>query len=127
MNFSEKHPIYLQISDYICESILNRKWKGEDRIPSIRELAVTIEVNPNTVMHAYQYLQDKEIIYNQRGIGFFISEDAYRRIKEMKKAEFIEQELPRLFKMMRLLGMDLKDLETYYKNFDIRELKEEKV
>ena len=127
MNFSEKHPIYLQISDYICESILNGKWKGEDRIPSIRELAVTIEVNPNTVMHAYQYLQDKEIIYNQRGIGFFISEDAYRRIKDMKKAEFVEQELPRLFKMMKLLDMDLKDLESYFRNFEADKLEEEKV
>ena len=106
---------------------MNRKWKGDDRIPSIRELAVTIEVNPNTVMHAYQSLQDKEIIYNQRGIGFFISEDAYRRIKEMKKAEFVEQELPKFFKMMKLLDMDLKDLEKYYKDFDIKEPKEEKV
>ena len=127
MDFAGNPPIYLQISDYICESILNRKWKGEDRIPSIRELAVTIEVNPNTVMHAYQYLQDKEIIYNQRGIGFFISEDAYRRIKEMKKEEFVEQELPRLFKMMKLLDMDMKDLETYYKEFDVNTPKEEKV
>ena len=84
-------------------------------------------MNPNTVMHAYQYLQEKEIIYNQRGIGFFISEDAYRRIKEMKKEEFVEQELPKLFKMMNLLDIDLKDLENYYRKFTVAAPREETV
>ena len=75
MEFKEKKSIYVQIADHICENIVKGIWKEGDRIASVREFAVDIEVNPNTVMRAYSYLQDEGIIYNKRGIGYFVGEN----------------------------------------------------
>ena len=63
MEFKDKQSIYLQIADYICEQILLGKWPPGERIPSVRELAGLMEVNPNTVMRTFDFLQNKEIIF----------------------------------------------------------------
>ena len=76
MDFSESKAIYQQIADYVCEQVLMGKWKENDRILSVRELGVQLEVNPNTVLRAYDFLQRSGIISNRRGIGYFASEDA---------------------------------------------------
>ena len=115
MEFKDIQSIYLQIADYFCENILLKKWKPGDRIPSVREIAVNIEVNPNTVVRTFNYLQDKGIIFNKRGIGYFVSEDGFQKTKALRKEEFVNQELPRIFKEMELLNLSLDDLNTYYK------------
>lgn len=69
MNFANKQPIYMQIADYFCESILKNEWKPNDKLPSVREIAVQVEVNPNTAIRAFTYLQDKGIIFNKKGPG----------------------------------------------------------
>jgi GntR family transcriptional regulator len=117
MEFKNGQAIYIQIADYICESILSRKWKSGDRVPSIRELSVSVEVNPNTVMRTYSFLQDKGIIFNERGIGYFVGEGSYTNVLDLKKNEFYKTELPRLFNMMDLLGISLDDLNNKYKGY----------
>ena len=79
----------------------------------MRELAAEIGVNPNTVTKSYQALLDREIIENQRGLGYFVAVDAKKRIVEQLRAEFARDELPRLFRTMRMLGLQPKDLEPY--------------
>ena len=69
-----------------------------DRIASVREFAVEIEVNPNTVMRAYSYLQDEGIIYNKRGIGYFVGEESMEKVMSLKKNDFIKKELPHFLK-----------------------------
>ena len=81
---------------------------GDERIPSVRELGVLLEVNPNTVMRAYECLQNQNIIYNKRGVGFFVSEDASLRVAERKRTEFIGQVLPEFFHRMKLLDIPLE-------------------
>ena len=71
MNFKESKAIYLQIADRICDEILLGQFAEEERIPSVREYATIVEVNANTVMRSFDYLQSQNIIYNKRGIGFF--------------------------------------------------------
>src|SRR5687768_13666935 len=119
MQFRESIAIYLQIADHICERILLKQWKTGDRIPSVRELAVQLEVNPNTVMRTYEFLQGQNIIYNQRGIGYFVSPDAIKNATQYRKTEFIEKELPNIFRNIFMLGMDAQELiprfETYKK------------
>ena len=127
MDFAGNQPIYLQIGDYICENIVLEKWQEGEKIPSIRDFAVTIEVNPNTVMRTYSFLQDKGIIENQRGIGYFVSENAWKRTKEMKKNEFIEKDLPAFFKTLQLLDMKLEDLTPYFEEYTKEEKEKEKV
>lgn len=117
MEFESKHPIYLQIADWILENILEEKWKEEDKIPSVRELAVSIEVNPNTVMRTYSHLQDMGIIYNQRGIGYFVTAGGCSLVKDLKKKEFVSDELPRTFRTMKLLDMTIGDIEEIYEDY----------
>jgi DNA-binding transcriptional regulator YhcF (GntR family) len=115
MEFRDTQSIYLQIADHFYENILLKKWKPGDRIPSVREMAVNIEVNPNTVMRTYNYLQDKGIIFNKRGIGYFVSEDGFQKTKALRKEEFLTQELPRIFKEMQLLNLTLDDVNAYFR------------
>ena len=114
MEFRENRAIYLQIADLVCENILNGTWKPGQRIPSIRELAESIEVNPNTAMRTFGYLEDQGIIHNQRGIGFFLSENAYEITRELMKKTFISRELPQMFRTLDLLRMGFDDLAGLY-------------
>lgn len=114
MEFRDDQAIYLQIADHFCENILLEKWKPGDRIPSVREMAVNIEVNPNTVMRTFTYLQEKGIIYNKRGIGYFVAEDGKIKTNALRKEDFISNELPRLFKAMDLLHLSIEDISKYY-------------
>jgi DNA-binding transcriptional regulator YhcF (GntR family) len=117
MQFRETVSIYLQIADYICERILLKQWKVEERIPSVRELAMQLEVNPNTVMRTYDFMQQQSIIYNQRGIGYFVSLDAIKNAMLYRKTEFVENELPVIFRNMNMLGMDLEELKPRFEKY----------
>ena len=117
MQFRESIAIYLQIADYICERILLKQWKTGERIPAVRELAVQLEVNPNTVMRTYEFLQGQNIIHNQRGVGFFVSPDAVKLAGRYRQSEFIEKELPNIFRSIYLLGMDIDELKPRYEKF----------
>lgn len=117
MEFKDNQPIYLQIADHFCENILLEKWNAGDRIPSVREMAVNIEVNPNTVMRTYNYLQDQGIIFNKRGIGYFVADDGYDKTRTLRKSDFINQELPFIFRQMQLLNLTLEDVRGYYNKY----------
>ena len=117
MDFSQNQAIYLQIAEFIMEKILSRNWKEEDRIPSVRDMAVSIQVNPNTVMRSYTYLQDMGILSNQRGIGYFIGKEAFSQTLRLKKDSFIRDELPRIFKTLDLLGMKMAEVENLYQEY----------
>jgi GntR family transcriptional regulator len=102
MKFRKQRAIYLQIGDYLCENILTGTYMPGDKIPSVRDMAISVEVNPNTVMRTYTDLQHKEILFNQRGIGFFVAEDAVEKIMIIKKREFLATDLPNFFKTIEL-------------------------
>lgn len=109
--------IYLQIADFICEKILLKEWKAEDKVPSVRELAMQLEVNPNTVMRTYEFLKQQDIINDKRGIGYFITPAAYKSAIAYRKTEFMEKELPSLFRVMNMLGLEPEDLTTGFEKF----------
>ncbi len=111
MEFHGKKAIFLQIADLLSDGILDGKWKAAERIPSVRELAGSIEVNPNTVMRAYSFLQDQEVIENKRGIGYFVLPKAIQKIVKLKKEEFLLEEIPQLQKTMKLLDISFDELK----------------
>ena len=117
MEFRDNRAIYLQIADYVCEHILLAKWKVDEKVPSVREMAVELEVNPNTVMRTYELLQSKNIINNKRGIGFFVADDALTNVKGYRKTQFMEDELPVVFRNMYLLNIGFDELQTRYNTF----------
>ena len=111
MDFNQNKPIYLQIADSICEKILSGEYLPDERILSVRELGVSLGVNPNTIARVYEHLQGMEIIYNKRGIGYFVSPSAPERILERQREEFLRNELPLVARKMKLLGVPLGVLE----------------
>lgn len=117
MNFHENKAIYLQIADYFYDSILQKILKPDERIPSIRDLAVQTEVNPNTVMRTYTFLQNQNIIYNKRGIGYFIDSSAYEKALNTKKSEFIEEQAPKFFSTMESVGLKISDIEKMFNEY----------
>ena len=117
MEFKDGKAIYLQIADYITENILKGDWKEGDRIASVREFAVEIEVNPNTVMRAYSYLQDEGIIFNKRGIGYFVGEDSMEKVMSLKKEDFVKKELPYFFRILDILKIDFESLQAMYDEY----------
>jgi len=114
MDYSENRPIYMQIVDHFCDQILLKKWSAGDRIPSVREIAVMMEVNPNTAIRAFHYLQDENVLYNERGVGYFVSESAYDQVVSLKREDFIQNKLPGFYNDMKLLGFTCSDLDKLY-------------
>ena len=112
MEFNGNKSIYLQICDAICERILSGELGPDMRILSVREYGAEIGVNPNTVMRSYEKLTSDGIIYNRRGIGYFISQDAKDIVLQTMKKDFLENEMPQILKKMHLLGIKLEDLQS---------------
>ena len=110
IDFNNTQTIYMQIVDWVFEQILTSAWKPGDKAKSVRELAVMFEVNPNTVMRSYDYLQNNGIFLNKRGIGFFVTEDAVEKIKILRKREFMEDEVPVFIKNVKLLDIDVNEI-----------------
>lgn len=96
MDFNQHKPIYLQIVEQIEDKILSGTLRADERIDSVREMATALGVNPNTVMRSYEFLERGEVIYNKRGVGFFISTEAREKIKFSRKKNFLENEIPTL-------------------------------
>ena len=110
IDFNNTQTIYMQIVDWVFEQILTAAWKPGDKAKSVRELAVMFEVNPNTVVRSYDYLQNNGIFLNKRGIGFFVTDDAVEKIKFLRKREFMEEEVPVFIKNVKLLDIDVNEI-----------------
>ena len=115
MKFKESRPIYLQIADRICDEIHQGIYPEDGRIPSVREYAALVEVNANTVVRTYDYLQSQEIIYTRRGLGYFVSPGAGKKIFSLRKEAFLSTELPEFFKQLRTLGISIWEILRMYK------------
>ena len=116
MEFNNNKAIYLQIADMLCEKILLKVFKQDERIPSVRELAVQLEVNPNTVMRTYDFLQGLDIITNKRGVGYFVAANGITQATDYLKTEFMHKKLPLLFKTATLLNISFDELKQQYLN-----------
>lgn len=117
MKFRDNQSIYLQIAERICDEILGNKFPPGERIPSIREYAAMVEVNANTVVRSYEWLQQHEIIFNKRGIGYYVSPDGKNRIREMRRVRFFEDELPLFFNRLYTLGISIDEIDRRYNEY----------
>lgn len=110
MEFKSSKGIFQQIADNLCDRILSGEFKAGDKVPSVREQAANLGVNHNTIMRTYMELQQKEIIENKRGIGFFVKESAPANILESRRNAFFKQVLPEFIHQVELLGITKTDL-----------------
>ena len=114
MEFKKSLSIFEQIGMSVQENIINKEWQEGERIPSVRDFATSIQVNPNTVMRSYTLLQDQGILENRRGIGFFVATGALGRSIQQRKDQFVVEFLPELFKNMEQLGINWNEMKQYY-------------
>lgn len=117
MIFRDNQSIYLQIAERICDEILENKFPPGERIPSIREYAANVEVNANTVVRSYEWLQQQDIIFNKRGIGYYVSPEGKHRIKELRRERFFQDELPLLLNRLYTLGISVEDIDKHYSDY----------
>lgn len=118
MKFKENNrPIYLQIAETICDGVMNGTFREGERIPSVREYAASVAVNPNTVMRTYEHLSQKGIIANRRGIGFFVTDDARELIVRSRQENFLGDEINDFFRQLSLLGITPDELADRYAKY----------
>lgn len=75
MEFDDKVPIYFQIEQYVCSQIINQSWAPGAKVPAVRQLALTLSVNGNTVQRALTELIQNRILESRRGLGNFVTTD----------------------------------------------------
>ena len=114
MDFKENKPIYLQIVDKICGDIVSGVYQPETRIPSVREYDANLEVNANTVVRSFDFLQNKGIIYNKRGLGYFVVEGAADKILEMRREIFMKEQLNEFFNEIDMLNISIYEIVDLY-------------
>ena len=117
MNFNNDKAIYIQIADRLCDEILAGTYQDDERIPSVREYAVLLQVNTNTAVKAYDELARSEIIYNKRGLGYFVTKGAKKKILKERKRLFMKEKLPEMFRHMQLLGIDISEIGEEWNRF----------
>lgn len=110
-------PIYLQIVDRICDDILLGRYAAGDRLPSVRDAAADMEVNTNTMMRAYEYMQRNEFIFNKRGIGYFVEDGAPLTILRQRREQFFGTEANYFFRRMHIFGITPEELRDLYVRF----------
>lgn len=118
--FNQEKPIYLQISDRLCNEIIIGTYSDDMRIPSVRDYAATLQVNANTAVKAYEQLSRDGIIYQRRGMGYYVTAGARDRIIEQRRKSFLKDTLSGVFADMELLGITLDDIIKEYRSLSPR-------
>lgn len=108
IEFDNNQPIYLQIMNYIKGEIVTGKLKPGDKIPSVRELAAELQINPNTVQRTFQELEREEIVETRRGMGRYVTGNE-QTILTIKK-EMAQDVLERFIRGMQELGFQGEDI-----------------
>ncbi len=126
MEFLNTKGIFLQIADSISEKVLEGSYPPGEKLPSVRDLAAEIGVNPNTVMRSFSELQSRGIIDNKRGVGYYVSTEAVNIIRDWKRREFFEIDLPLIVRQTGILNISFEELRPYFTSTQNTEKNENK-
>lgn len=110
MRFNSDRPIFLQIAEALTDDVLAGTLAPGDRLPSARDLASSLEVNPNTAARALQTLADAGIARAERGTGYYVDETGPERARDERRRRFWETEVPALARTLASLGLTAADL-----------------
>jgi GntR family transcriptional regulator len=103
-------PIWRQIKDRVLAAILDGSIKEGEPLPSVRQVALDLQVNPLTVSKAYQELADDGIVERRRGLGMFVIEGAQKSLGASERAAFLRDEWPLVVTRIKRLGLSAKEL-----------------
>ncbi len=109
----DDQPIYRQIRDRMIASILDGSLKEGEPLPSVRAVAVDVQVNPLTVSKAYQELADTGLVERRRGLGMYVTEGAKQRLSVTEREQFLKQEWPLVVQRIQRLELKASDLLAF--------------
>ena len=109
-DWTEDQPIYRQLRDKVVDAIMDGSLKEGEPLPSVRTVAVELQINPITASKAYQELVGEQLVEKRRGLGMFVVEGARGRLLEAERRRFMEQEWPRFLERMKKLELDAREL-----------------
>ena len=107
LNYRDARPIYEQVRDALRQLILSGAIKPEEKLPSVRELAGSLAINPNTIQRAYRELESGGLIYTVAGKGAFASSDGTAAVR--RKSELLSV-LRQTLQELKLLGATQREL-----------------
>ena len=110
-NFDNERPIYIQLVELIRVEIVSGKFKKGERIPSVRELALMMKVNPNTMQKALNELENQKLIYTERTNGKFVTED--EKLIENVKKELAKEKVNNYLDSMNSIGISFEESLKY--------------
>ncbi|GAB4131906.1 MAG: GntR family transcriptional regulator [Rhodothalassiaceae bacterium] len=109
-DWTDDQPIYRQLRDKLVGAILDGSLREGDPLPSVRTLAVELQINPITASKAYQELVADALVEKRRGLGMYITDGARGRLLKDERRRFLEEEWPRIVERIEALGIDLDTL-----------------
>lgn len=114
----DNRPIYIQIADRLADEILSGRYRPEERIPAVREVAADAQVNVNTVVRSFEQLERQGVIFNRRGLGYFVTPEACKKITQARhEAIFSGGELNYFFSRISSAGISADQLKELYNSF----------
>ncbi len=116
--FRDNKPIYLQLAEQLLDDVeASVEPMSGQRLPSVREFAAKSGINANTAVRTYNWLQQEGVIYQQRGIGYFYTAEADERVRQMRRMQFFDKELPYLFDRLKAFGVSHEELAKLYADY----------
>jgi DNA-binding transcriptional regulator YhcF (GntR family) len=110
MSFHRDKPIFQQIVERIENAILSGALQAEARVPAVRDYALDLEVNPNTVVKSFAQLEQDGLIFKKRGLGYFVADQAREKVLARRRQDFFDHEVPQLLASMQLLNIAAEEL-----------------
>jgi len=110
LEWKEDQPIYRQLRDKVAAQIIKGSIKEGEPLPSVRTVAVDLQINPLTASKAYQELVDEDLVEKKRGLGMYVVKGAQKKLLNLEKKKFLEEEWPVIQARVTSLGLDVKDL-----------------
>ena len=108
--WNDNQPIYRQLRDRVVAMILDGALKEGDPLPSVRNVAAELRVNPLTVLKGYQELVDEELVEKRRGLGMFVRTGARDVLMKGERQKFLNEEWPRIQETIQRLGIKPEEL-----------------
>lgn len=109
-DWNNNAPIYRQLKDRIVAMLLDGLLKPGDALPSVRQIAADFQLNPITVLRAYQELADATLVEKRRGIGMYVTDGALEKLIVSERERFLREEWPQMLERIRRLGMNMEEL-----------------
>ncbi|WCL55615.1 MULTISPECIES: GntR family transcriptional regulator [Kordiimonadales] len=109
-DWTDEQPIYRQLRDKVVTAIMEGSLREGEALPSVRNVAVDLSINPITASKAYQELVMEGLVEKRRGLGMFVVEGAQSKLMEAERTRFLNEEWPRVMEVIRRLGLSAEDL-----------------